>query len=150
MIRLIRTTSANKDFIDLVKVLDAYLKITDGDEHEFYNQFNSIEALKNVVVAYDNDTPIGCGAFKPYDKTTVEIKRMFVSSSKRVNGVGKLILKNLEDWSKLMGYISCVLETGKRQIEAVNFYKKCGYTEISKYGQYKDMENSLCFKKDII
>ncbi len=150
MIRLIRTTSANKDFIDLVKVLDAYLKITDGDEHEFYNQFNSIEALKNVVVAYDNDTPIGCGAFKPYDKTTVEIKRMFVSPSNRVNGVGKLILKNLEDWSKLMGYISCVLETGKRQIEAVNFYKKCGYTEISKYGQYKDMENSLCFKKDII
>ena len=150
MIRLIRTTSANKDFIDLVKVLDAYLKITDGDEHEFYNQFNSIEALKNVVVAYDNDTPIGCGAFKHYDKTTVEIKRMFVSPSNRVNGVGKLILKNLEDWSKLMGYISCVLETGKRQIEAVNFYKKCGYTEISKYGQYKDMENSLCFKKDII
>ena len=34
-INILRTSSKNKDFIDLVKELDAYLKITDGDDHEF-------------------------------------------------------------------------------------------------------------------
>jgi putative acetyltransferase len=33
-----RTNSENKDFISLVKALDAYLKIIDDNEHEFYNQ----------------------------------------------------------------------------------------------------------------
>ena len=41
MIKLVRTNSKNIDFINLVKDLDAFLKITDGDEHEFYNQYNN-------------------------------------------------------------------------------------------------------------
>lgn len=150
MLNRIRTTSENKDFIELVKQLDAYLKITDGDEHDFYNQFNAIESLKNVVVVYESETPIGCGAFKPFNENTVEIKRMFVLPEKRVAGAGKLILNDLEDWAKLIGYTSCVLETGKRQEEAVKFYKKCNYVEIPKYGQYENMENSICFKKDLV
>lgn len=150
MINLIRTTSDNNDFIALVKQLDAYLKITDGDEHEFYNQFNGIETLKNVVVAYDDKTPIGCGAFQIFNKHSVEIKRMFVLPEKRTKGIGQLILKDLEDWAILTGYSSCILETGKRQIEAVEFYKKCDYLKTDKYGPYKHMENSLCFKKDLM
>ena len=66
MIKLVRTNSKNEDFINLVKKLDAYLKITDGEEHSFYNQFNSIEFLENVVLAYKNNDAIGCGAFKKF------------------------------------------------------------------------------------
>ena len=50
MIKLTRTNSKNIDFIELIKQLDAYLKITDGDEHDFYNQFNAIESLNHVVI----------------------------------------------------------------------------------------------------
>ena len=67
MITLIRTNSDNKDFVLLVKQLDAYLKITDGDEHDFYNQFNAIDSIDHVVVAYTNKKPVGCGAFKDFD-----------------------------------------------------------------------------------
>ena len=49
-----RTNSENTDFIHLVKDLDAYLKITDEDEHDFYNQFNSIDVLSEVVVVYED------------------------------------------------------------------------------------------------
>ena len=150
MPNLIRTTSNNKDFINLVKDLDAYLKITDGDEHEFYNQFNSVESLNNVVVLYNNDLAIGCGSFKKFDDNAVEIKRMFVDPNTREKGLGKQILNGLENWAKELGYSSCILETGKRQVEAVKFYKKCDYKSIAKYGQYKNMENSVCFKKDLI
>lgn len=146
---IVRTTSNNKDFVLLVQKLDNYLKITDGEEHDFYNQFNNIDVLKHVVIAYKNNQPIGCGAFKPYNTTTVEIKRMFTAPETRGQGVASKILNELEVWAKQTGYTSTILETGKRQIEAVAFYKKCEYLTIPNYGQYKNMENSVCFKKEL-
>jgi len=73
-----RTNSDNRDFQNLVTLLDADLKIRDGDEHAFYNQFNKIVNLRNVVVGYHEDKPIACGAFKAYENDKVEIKRMYV------------------------------------------------------------------------
>jgi len=149
MTSVLRTDATNADFKTLVKQLNAYLKITDGDEHDYYNQFNGIEDLKNVVVVYNSNVAIGCGAFKPYDATSVEIKRMYVNPDVREKGIGKQILSALEEWAKELGYSNAILETGKRQVEAVKFYQKCNYKPIPKYGQYKIMENSLCFKKDL-
>ena len=142
-----RTDSTNEDFKNLVKDLDAYLKITDGDEHDFYNQFNGIETLKHVVVIKNNNQALGCGAFKQFDDDSVEVKRMFVKPEMRGKGVAQKILTELEKWAKEVGYKKCVLETGKRQVEAVKFYKKSNYNIIENYGQYKDMENSICFEK---
>ncbi|WP_296312509.1 GNAT family N-acetyltransferase [Winogradskyella sp. UBA3174] len=149
MLKLVRTNSKNKDFIFLVKDLDAFLKIADGDEHDFYNQFNSIDALKHVVVAYLNKKPVACGAIKQLTKEHVELKRMFTNEATRGKGIATLVLKELEDWATELNYNTIVLETGTRQNEAVRFYKKNTYQIISNYGQYKDVENSLCFEKNI-
>ena len=149
MLKLVRTNSENEDFIYLVKQLDAYLKITDGDEHDFYNQFNSISALKHVVIAYLNKKPIGCGAIKQLSKKNVEVKRMFTNEEVRGKGIATQVLFELEQWAKLLNYDSIVLETGIRQTEAVQFYKKNLYKNISNYGQYIGLENSLCFQKTI-
>ncbi|WP_299368571.1 GNAT family N-acetyltransferase [Winogradskyella sp.] len=150
MMNILRTDSNHKDFIELVKQLDAYLKITDGDEHDFYNQYNSIDNLKHVVMAYSDNKPIACGAFKPFDASKVEIKRMYTLPEERGKGIAKALLQELETWASELGYTSTVLETGKRQVEAVNFYKKCNYVSIPKYGQYIVMENSLCFEKKLL
>ncbi len=149
MITLKRTNSSNKDFVGLVEQLDAYLKITDGDEHDFYNQYNAIENLKQVVIAYIDDKPVGCGAFKDFENNSVEIKRMFTRTEYRGNGIATLILKELEKWASELNYDSCILETGIRQIEAVEFYKKNSYNIIPNYGQYKGVKNSLCFIKNL-
>ncbi len=150
MIKLVRTNSENVDFIFLVKQLDAYLKITDGDEHDFYNQFNSIDNLKHTVVAYIENQPVGCGAFKVLKPDSVEFKRMFTKPETRGKGIATLILKELEDWANELNYSSCILETGIRQIEAIQFYKKNSYKIIPNYGQYIGIENSLCFEKKIL
>nr|WP_262904406.1 GNAT family N-acetyltransferase [Polaribacter porphyrae] len=131
----------------MVKQLDAYLKITDGDEHDFYNQFNNIDVLNHVIVIYQNHIAVGCGAIKKFDDSAMEVKRMFVAESYRNKGIAQYILKELEVWTKELEYKKCVLETGKKQIEAVNFYKKCQYKIIPNYGQYVGMENSICFEK---
>lgn len=149
MFQLVRTNSNNPDFINLVKDLDVYLAKKDGDEHDFYDQFNSIENIKHVLVCYHRDNPVGCGSFKEYDSHTVEIKRMYTTPNMRGKGVASIILKSLENWALESGYRRSILETGLRQTEAVLFYKKCSYTIIENYGQYRKMDNSICFEKNL-
>ena len=146
---LIRTTSENPDYQKLVVLLDATLKILDGDDHEFYAQFNKSDAIKNVVVFYENNHPLGCGAFKFYENKTVEIKRMYVLPEQRGKGIAGQILNELEKWAKELNYKSCVLETGIMQVDAIGLYQKAGYQVIPNYGQYEGVENSVCMQKEI-
>jgi len=145
-----RTDSDNIQFRELVALLDADLKIRDGEEHGFYAQFNSIENLRNVIICYVNNNPAGCGAFKKYDEQKVEIKRMFVLPGYRGHGMGLNILKELELWAMELNYTACILETGKKQPEAIRLYQKAGYSIIKNYGQYEHVENSVCMLKLIV
>jgi GNAT superfamily N-acetyltransferase len=148
-IKIVRTNAKNQDFNNLIEKLDAYLKITDGNEHAFYNQFNNTDTLKRIVLLYLDDVPAGCGAIKEFDSLSMEVKRMFVCSDKRGLGLAQKIMKELETSARELGYKKCILETGKRQLEALNFYLKNTYKVIPNYGQYIGMENSVCFEKHI-
>ena len=147
MIDCIHTNSENEDFQKLVRELDADLKIRDGEDHLFYDQFNKIDNIKFSIVAYDNEIPVGCGAIKEYSQDTMEVKRMFVLLNRRGEGIASAILKELELWSIELNYSKCILETGKKQPEAIEFYKKRGYKKIPNFGQYKNIRNSICFEK---
>jgi GNAT superfamily N-acetyltransferase len=147
MISCTRTNSENRDFQKLVRELDADLRIRDGEDHAFYAQFNKIDKIKHSIVAYDNGYPVGCGAIKEYSPDTMEVKRMFVVPEKRGQGIASLILKQLELWSTELNYGKCVLETGLKQPEAIALYRKNGYKIITNYGQYENVENSVCFEK---
>lgn len=145
--KLLRTNSDNKDFIKLVKLLDADLAIRDGEDHAFYAQFNKIDSIKHAVVAYQNETPVGCGAIKAYSNNAMEIKRMYTTTESRGQGVASKILADLETWTAELNYKTCVLETGIKQPEAIALYKKNGYKIIPNYGQYVDVVDSTCFEK---
>lgn len=149
MIRIIRTDSDNQDFLKLVKYLDADLAERDGNDHSFYAQFNKIDKIKHVVVAYENNKPVGCGAIKEYTPSTMEIKRMYTFPETRGKGIATRVLTELEIWATELSCEKCILETGKRQPEAIGLYKKNGYKLIPNYGQYVEIENSVCFEKDI-
>jgi putative acetyltransferase len=144
-----RTDSDNSDFQELVMLLDADLQIRDGAEHGFYAQFNKIANIRNVVVCYIDHQPVGCGAFKEYDQNSVEIKRMFVRPEYRNQGLGLAILKELEKWAAESNFSAAILETGKKQPEAITLYQKAGYRIIKNFGQYEHVENSVCMTKEI-
>lgn len=149
MIQIKRYTTPKKDFSDLVQQLDAGLAVTDGEDHSFYHQFNGIADLKHIVVAYQDNAPVGCGAFKNFESRAVEIKRMFVPTSHRGKGIATLIIKELEAWAKELGKQQLVLETGAKQVEALIVYPKYGFKIIPNYGQYIGVKNSICFGKPI-
>ena len=149
MYKLIRTNSQNKDFIDLVKLLDEDLARRDGEDHSFYAQYNKLDNINHALVLYKNNLPLSIGAIKEFDAESMEVKRMYTLSEFRGQGLAKRVLFELENWANELGYKRCVLETGKRQPEAINLYKKNGYKSISNYGQYIGIQNSLCFEKQL-
>jgi GNAT superfamily N-acetyltransferase len=148
MLGMSRTNSLNPDFVALVKKLDAFLTITDGDEHAFYDQFNKIDSINHVVVFHENCLPVACGAIKQMGSMNAwEIKRMFVEECMRGKGIASLIINELEKWAKELNVEKLVLETGIRQTEAVALYHKNNYQIIKNFGQYIGVENSICFEK---
>jgi putative acetyltransferase len=101
------------------------------------------------VVAYDGETPIGCGAFRDLvdEQPTVEVKRMYVRPEYRGRKIGQLILRDLETRARERGAIRVRLETGTRQPEAVQLYEGAGYRQIPNFGDYVDAPASLCFER---
>jgi GNAT superfamily N-acetyltransferase len=149
MLQLTRTNSDDPSFVALVKLLDADLAERDGPEHPFYAQFNKIDKIKHVVVAFEVGAPVGCGAIKEFDADTMEVKRMYTPPQHRGKGIATEVLIELEKWAAELSFKKCLLETGKKQPEAIALYRKNGYTVISNYGQYSGIENSICFEKQI-
>jgi putative acetyltransferase len=149
MITIKRTTSDTADFGNLVVQLDAYLRVLDGDDHAFYAQFNKTSLLKNAVICYEDDTAVGIGAYKEFESTVAEIKRMYTLPEYRGKGIAKAILAELEAWAKEEGYTKAILETGHLQKDAIGLYQKLGYQVIENFGQYAGVENSVCMSKNL-
>ncbi|MET7028358.1 GNAT family N-acetyltransferase [Sediminicola luteus] len=147
MIRIIKTDASQPDFKKLVAFLDVDLAERDGEDHSFYDQYNKLHLIKYALVAYEKDLPVACGAIKEFEPNVMEVKRMYVTPEKRGKGIATKVLSSLEDWARELGYQKCVLETGKRQPEAIALYTKNGYKIIPNYGQYAGIENSMCFEK---
>ncbi len=147
MVTLIRTDAENEDLLTLVASLDEELKTRDGEDHYFFAQFNKLAGILGAIVAYVDDEPVGCGAFKQFSETEAEIKRMFVKPEYRGQRIAAKILIELESWAQQEQFTACVLETGFKQPEAIALYKRLGYTEIPNYGQYADVATSLCMQK---
>ncbi|MQP24500.1 GNAT family N-acetyltransferase [Flavobacterium sp. LMO8] len=146
MIVLKRTTSEDADFNYLTNLFDEYLVEIDGDEKDFFAQFNQIY-IKNVVVCYENDIALGCGAFKEYEPNVAELKRMFVVPESRGKGIASKILSELECWAKEEGFTSCILETSFKLEKAIALYKSFDFEITPNYGQYIGVESSICMKK---
>lgn len=149
-ITLIRTNSNHTHFQDLVKALDLDLRIRDGEDHAFFAQFNKIDMIKYVVVAFENEVAVACGAIKEYSAKVMEVKRMYVKEDKRGKGIASLVLQDLEKWCIELKFEKCILETGLAQPEAISLYTKNNYQRIPNYGQYEQVETSVCFEKRLV
>lgn len=146
--KLLKTNSNHPDFQKITQLFDAYLAEIDGDEKDFFAQYNQIY-IENVLVCYEDETAVACGAFKEYEPTVAEIKRMFVLPEKRGKGIASIVLKTLEIWAQENGFQQTVLETSNQLTNAISLYQKSGYKVIPNYGPYVDVESSICMKKNL-
>jgi len=149
MITIRRTNSQDPDFLLLVNLLDKDLEERYGHLQQLYDQFNKIEYLDTVVIAYSSGRAAGCVCFKNFEMNTVEVKRMFVREDFRGKGIGRALLNDLENWAAELGMKALVLELGNKQPEALHVYQRQGFRFIPCYEPYTGMDASICMKKII-
>jgi GNAT superfamily N-acetyltransferase len=75
---------------------------------------------------------------------------MYVLPEERNRGVASQILHELEIWARELSFRKCVLETGKKQPEAIALYMRNSYIRVANYGQYAGVQNSVCFEKNLV
>jgi len=142
-----RTSNYHPDFKVLIGSLDEYLAKRNGEAHAFYAPNNKLDYIETAIVAYNNDLAVGCGCFKKIDNDTIEVKRMYVNPEIRGKGIASAVLAALETWAKELNYKYAILETGVDFDDAVNLYKKAGYSVIDNYEPYVGKIKSICLQK---
>ena len=78
-----------------------------------------------------------------------EVKRMFVLSHKRRHGLGKRILRRIEEQAREEGLRCLRLETGIRQPEALALYRSAGFVERAPFGDYRSDPLSIFMEKSL-
>jgi GNAT superfamily N-acetyltransferase len=85
------------------------------------------------LVGYSGGMAVCCGGLKELPDGSCEIKKMFVSSEARGQGVARTLLGALEDEARRLGYTTVRLDTGHKQPHAKALYASAGYREIENF-----------------
>ena len=149
--RFVYTDGGSLDFMELCHELDDFFnELVGGEENRAeYIPYNQLDDIHNVVVAYDDDIPVGSASFKKYDDECAEVKRVFVKEEYRNKGIANELMELLENTAREQGYRYLILESGAPLVAAMALYRKIGYKVIPNYGQYREMPNSICMKKEL-
>ncbi|HEY3610047.1 MAG TPA: GNAT family N-acetyltransferase [Pseudonocardiaceae bacterium] len=104
------------------------------------------------VLGYQDGKAVACGGWRAHDSTEphfadgdAEVKRMYVAPTHRRRGLARLMLAELERTARVAGRRRLVLETGTAQPEAIALYESAGYTEVPKFGIYRNHDSSRCY-----
>lgn len=86
-----------------------------------------------MIMAVTSEQPIGCAALRPIDEQVCELKRMFVLSQFRGQGIGKALAQKLIEDAQAIGYECMRLDTGNFLTAAIQLYELLGFQRIEPY-----------------
>lgn len=140
----------HQDAITLIKELDTeLLQKYPGDSVHTLDLQKTTEENSVFLVGYIKEQAVACGAISQLSGQIAEIKRVYVKPQARGQGLSKLMLNQLEKEALQMNFTILRLETGTRQPESLGLYRKAGYTNIPKFGEYVDDPFSVCMEKKL-
>ncbi|GAA0937451.1 ATP-binding protein [Actinocorallia libanotica] len=139
----------------LITVLLAeYDGLYDDEDGEFIDRV-AVDEFREPRGAFflgyhENGSPVACGGWRALGNGLVaELKRMYVAPSLRGLGVGRRLLARLEEDVAAHGARRIVLETGARNKEALQLYRKSGYQPIPPYLQGRDPSVNRAMAKNL-
>lgn len=100
-----------------------------------------------AVARNQEGEPVGCGALRPIDDTTAEVKRMYAKI--KSGGIGTQMLAYLEEQALKLGYSVMWIETRLINHKAARFYENRGYLRIPNYGKYVNRPEAVCFERKL-
>ncbi len=86
-----------------------------------------------LLLAYLDNKPIGCVAFRKLEDDKCEMKRMYVKPQYRNKGVGRTLAEKIIEKAKSAGYKKMRLDTASTMKEALSLYRSLGFKEIQPY-----------------
>ena len=84
-----------------------------------------------LVIGLLDGQPVTGGAFRRFDESTAELKRIWTDARYRRRGLATSLLAELETDIAGRGYTRIYLTTGDRQPEAERLYESAGYTRLA-------------------
>jgi putative acetyltransferase len=102
--------------------------VTDADikdiEHSYFERGGTFYVLEEK-----DGSIIGAYGLYPVDRQTCELRKMYLHSSYRGKGLGKLLLEDALSKARQMGFKRMTLETASVLKEAISLYKSYGFVE---------------------
>ena len=86
-----------------------------------------------LYLAYLGEDAVGCIALKKTDDVYCEIKRLYVKPGYRGKHVGKILIGQVINDAKLIGYKHMRLDTFPFMDSAVQLYRRYGFYDIERY-----------------
>jgi GNAT superfamily N-acetyltransferase len=102
-----------------------------------------------LLVGVLNGLPVTGGAFRRFDESTAELKRIWTDKRYRRQGHAKALLAELEAQIVARGYRSVYLTTGDRQPEAEALYLSTGYLRLAEPLPAEGEVYPLAFRKTL-
>ena len=137
----------------LIASSDAYVSALYPAESNHLVSATVLSTAPNLLLgAFDQESPsapIGCVGLLVEDQEsgTAEIKRLFVESTSRGQGVATGLMDYLEAEAIARGLIELRLETGVYQKESLGLYLGRGYVTIPPFGHYTEDPMSVFMAK---
>jgi GNAT superfamily N-acetyltransferase len=76
---------------------------------------------------------VGLRSMSEPDLHFAEVKRLWVRPDLRREGIGLVLMNEIETHAKDLGYVTLFLETGPAQPEALSLYQSTGWTYVETY-----------------
>lgn len=101
-------------------------------------------------IAFANNEPVGSIAIVPLSEHEAELDIMCVVPSFRGSGIAKELMTALEQHANANDLTIIKLRAGAPQPEALRFYEKVGFTQITTFGKWMNDDTAICFEKKLL
>jgi len=81
---------------------------------------------------------VGCGALKPIDESTCELKRLFVRPDARGEGVGLALVERVIRDARQIGYKRIILDSHKLMHAAHHVYRTVGFKDVAPWENFPE------------
>ena len=142
-LRIERRSDGDEEILRLFSRHDDFMIDFLGEDRIYYSRYGEHEKLEAVWAAVLNGQAIGCAAYRTKERSVGEIKRVFVKSEFRGQGISKRLMDAVEAHAREQKCEKLFLDTRATLEPAVSMYRKRGFEEVFREGLYIQMEKRL-------
>jgi putative acetyltransferase len=109
---------------------EQYIAVGLREEMDRVPEYYRVDGRLSFWVAVEGAALLGTVALEHAGKTSLDLRRLYVTIGMRGRGIGRWMLEHAERTAAAMGYAEMLLSTSELQTAAISLYRKTGYQLI--------------------